>query len=310
MCHSAMTPAAVNTLFPRAMPEDPVVKYHCKKCGEEFLSSNDFRVHINTKNCRVGIDVYDSYIKLQNDGGDRCSYVNASQSNNQSNEVNDSTEVQLSITELIKDELDLSNGTRTGTVDMASTNEPMKDNLDQSKERKTNIASVVLLTKELNHCVLAKKNDTFYPGTVKTINRKGTVGVLFKGEEELTYFLNALDPNCKFIISISVPTADTLKIGCKVCVCLTHERNMYYDGEITDTRSGQQICYKVCLVHDKDIDMFGEALWVSITAVRRWDSPWYNICENKMGLTEAGDITGNLQVLIFKVEIYRYFEGK
>ncbi|XP_053409091.1 uncharacterized protein LOC123561520 isoform X2 [Mercenaria mercenaria] len=199
----------------------------CKKCGKCFQSFKDFVLHVNGGSCRIGIEksMFDSNLEGQKPDGI------ARESNPQCEQ-------------------------HTASINDVSENSGMGKVQSTVKQSSQSL---------INQKVLIKKGNAFYSGIIRICNRKGTVGVLFDGDEEITYLVNS---DSRYIISNSIPSSDELAVGCMVCVRLNSARDKFYEGEILEIKVGQLVWYRVCLVLDKHKKTFGEDVWVTKTEVR------------------------------------------
>ncbi|KAK3597989.1 hypothetical protein CHS0354_042342 [Potamilus streckersoni] len=130
----------------------------------------------------------------------------------------------------------------------------------------------------INQRVLARRNSTYQAGIIKNIIQNRRIGVLFDGEFDLAYYNDVLDNHSTDLISDHCPLAVMIAIGCKVCVRIIPEENIFYEGRIVEKKF-QPIMYRIQLLNDSHAERFGSVVCVSRAAVRLLQPPWHEDLE-------------------------------
>ena len=125
----------------------------------------------------------------------------------------------------------------------------------------------------INQRVLARKDNTYQPGLIKEIFQRRDVGVLFDGDKDKVFFHDVLDSNklCD-LINDNPPSAMMISVGCRVCVRIKSEQNIFYEGQVIDKKMQQ---YRVRLAHALHVERFGPEVHIARAAVRLMQPPWY-----------------------------------
>ena len=134
-----------------------------------------------------------------------------------------------------------------------------------------------------NQRVLAKKDLTYQSGKIRNIIQNRSIGVLFDGETECTYFTNIFDSKTCNIIGDNPPPAMMISVGCQVCVRINPEHNIFYEGQVVGKKV-QPILYQVRLLNHTHVERFGQDVWMPRAAIRLLQPPWYEDLED--GLPE------------------------
>ena len=125
----------------------------------------------------------------------------------------------------------------------------------------------------INQRVLARKDNTYQPGIIKEIFQRRDVGVLFDGDREKVFFYDVLDSSKQCdLINDNPPSALMISVGCRVCVRIKSEQNIFYEGQIMEKKGPH---YRIRLMHRQHIEKFGIEVMMARAAVRLMQPPWY-----------------------------------
>ena len=125
----------------------------------------------------------------------------------------------------------------------------------------------------INQRVLARKDNTYQSGLIKDIYQRKDVGVLFDGDTDQVFFFNVLDNRMSCdLINDNPPSSLMISVGCRVCVRIKSEQNIFYEGQVMEKK---MLHYRVRLVHPQHIERFGPEVLIARAAVRLLQPPWY-----------------------------------
>lgn len=147
---------------------------------------------------------------------------------------------------------------------------------DTSVSYVVNRQPMIDLHEWVNQRVLAKKDGTFLSGVIKRIIHNRSIGVLFDGESEVTNFLDVLDNKACVIVGDNAPPALMISIGCNVCVRISAEKNVFYEGQVLEKKSGQPVLFRVKIVNK---GMLGNDVLVPRSSIRLLQPPWHEDLE-------------------------------
>ncbi|XP_046344637.2 protein capicua homolog isoform X3 [Haliotis rufescens] len=133
-----------------------------------------------------------------------------------------------------------------------------------------------------NQRVLAKRETVFQPGVVKQIRQNRHIGICFDDKTVIYYndILNA--PLCD-IISDNSPMGMLVSIGTKVCVRISSEENVFYEGFVMEKKNAP-VMYKIHL--DNKPENKPEDCWVTRANIRLLQPPWYEDMEDNFSEPE------------------------
>ncbi len=145
------------------------------------------------------------------------------------------------------------------------------------------------------HRVLAKKDNTYIPGVIKTIKLNKHLGVQFDGDKDITFFNDLLDTRSSEVISDHSPIALMVQLGMVVCIRINADDTVFYPGKVIEKKT-QPISYHVCL-DNKPSQMVESDVWVSRANMRLLQPPWYEDLEEE---EEIMNITARAQEMAKK----------
>ena len=123
------------------------------------------------------------------------------------------------------------------------------------------------------HRVLAKNaGGVFQPGVVKQI-RQNDVGVQFESGKEVVFFNDILSASDVRVVSDRVPSLDKVGVGSLVCVPKGSDRNMYYEGTVTEAKVMTQH-YQVVITQDPASQSEPELITAPLWKLRLLQYPW------------------------------------
>jgi len=156
--------------------------------------------------------------------------------------------------------------------DLESVSQNVNTNVTASAKR-----HCINLGEWVNQRVLAKKNQVFQSGVIKTVTQNRSVGVLFDGDRDVTMFSDVLDSSSCLIVSDNPPPAVMISNGCAVCVRVSLEQNVFYEGQVMEKKVQQQ--YRVRITHTH---LAGKEVQVSRASLRLLQPPWHEDLEDAL----------------------------
>ncbi|KAK3107505.1 hypothetical protein FSP39_016100 [Pinctada imbricata] len=114
----------------------------------------------------------------------------------------------------------------------------------------------------------------YQPGQIQDVRQNRHVAVLFDSDKNVVYFNDVVDQRSNFdIISDNSPMAMMVTNGCKVCVRVNSEENLYYEGRVVEKRSQPTMyCVKIEGFHEQ---RFTDPQWVPRAVLRLIQPPWF-----------------------------------
>ncbi|XP_052258795.1 protein capicua homolog isoform X2 [Dreissena polymorpha] len=129
----------------------------------------------------------------------------------------------------------------------------------------------------VNQRVLAKKENVFCPGVIKTIFENRSIGVLFDGDSNPTFFPDVLESKACTIVCDNAPPAILITVGCNVCVRIKAEQNLFFEGQVAEKTLTQQ--YRVRL---SNMNLLEKEVLVSRASMRLLQPPWHEDLEDSL----------------------------
>ena len=130
-----------------------------------------------------------------------------------------------------------------------------------------------------NQRVLAKREHTLHAGVIKHIRQNRHIGVLFDDNKSMVWYNDILNAPLIDIICDNSPSASLVDEGTRVCVRISHDENVFYEGRVLEKRT-QPVMYRVKLdvrpYPQSDNDVF----WVPRASVRLLQPPWFEDLED------------------------------
>lgn len=151
------------------------------------------------------------------------------------------------------------------------------------------------------HRVLAaRRTSHYFPGVIKTVKQDRHVGVLFDGDDDVTYFIDILSMRQHDIISDYSPPAVSVLVGMQVCVRVNAEENKFHVGRVVEKRTQPPVLYHVVLDHQGAAN--APPLWVSRANLRLLQPPWHEDLDEAeiMSITSQANVTPSQQVTPLK----------
>ena len=148
------------------------------------------------------------------------------------------------------------------------------------------------------HRVLAHRVNHYYPGVIKTVTHDRHVGVLFDGDDDVSYFPNILSLRQHDIISDYSPPAVTVLVGMQVCVRVNAEENEFHVGRVVEKRTQPPVLHHVVLDY-QTAEMHVAPLWVSRANLRLLQPPWHEDLDEAeiVSITSQANVTPCHQVI-------------
>ena len=148
------------------------------------------------------------------------------------------------------------------------------------------------------HRVLAHRVNHYYPGVIKTVTHDRHVGVLFDGDDDISYFPDILSMRQHDIISDYSPPAVTVLVGMQVCVRVNAEENEFHVGRVVEKRAQPPVLHHVVLDYQTTA-MNIAPLWVSRANLRLLQPPWHEDLDEEeiVSITSQANVTPCQQVM-------------
>lgn len=128
------------------------------------------------------------------------------------------------------------------------------------------------LTEWNNQRVLAWKDNVFKRGVIKNIAER-QVRVLIDGETELSTY-SVFDEDSNKVISDHCPMQSSVQIGTVVCVRISSEENVFYEGKVIERKSNP-VSFHVSLQNHYHINSYSQEVWVPRANIRLLQPPWW-----------------------------------